>query len=102
VSKTPFSETFDLLKAAWNPARYESLCVGQGLWSIGQWIAYCTHCDPVPLNVFEGMLGEAANRRRWMPAFESEAVWRAIDGMPDCEVKKMLQERRAKSGTELQ
>jgi hypothetical protein len=87
---SPIDKAFALLQGAYVPPPYN--CVGwrSDLWDVGQWIAYCTHCEPVPIDVFEGMQGEAAVKKRWMPAFEEEAVARAIHGMPDCEVKTSM------------
>ena len=89
------SEAFDAMREAWKPPLYRSLCIGQGLWSIKQWIAYCMHSEPVPLNVFEGMVGEVQNSKRWMPAFDDETVARAISAMPACELKDALLGRKS-------
>lgn len=93
--RSAVDSAYALMKAAWKPPQYESLCIGQGLWSFGQWIAYCSHCKPVPLNVFEGLVGEHVNHKRWMPAFDDETVWRSIDSMPECELKQALLKYRA-------
>lgn len=87
---TPAAVAFECFKDAWREPSCKSLCVGLGTWSIKQWVAYCMNCKPVPLNVFEGMVGEHQNRERWMPAFPPEMVERALAEMPDCEAKRML------------
>lgn len=87
---TPIEVAFEALKDAYRPPMYDVVGWRSDLWDIGQWIAYCTHCKPVPLNVFQGMQGEHAVCKRWMPAFEPEAVSRAIHGMPECEVKESM------------
>lgn len=87
--KTPLDETYDALVTNWSKTHQYMLCgFRDDMGDIAQWVAYCTHNQPVTHSFYNRMQCNAVI----LPFFSDEQVLAAIEGLPDGDVKRRLLE----------